>query len=80
MSMDKLHVIKEARRSVHGLYWYLIAEGILLITLGVLVVFYPGLIILLVAFFFVLIGLASIWAGLKIWRFVRRFDKFFDLF
>ncbi|MBI4122443.1 MAG: hypothetical protein HY462_00430 [Parcubacteria group bacterium] len=78
--MDKLHIIREARRSVHGLYWYLLVEGALLMALGVLVIFYPGLLILLAAFFFVLIGLASLWAGVKIWRFVRRFDKFFDLF
>jgi uncharacterized membrane protein HdeD (DUF308 family) len=78
--MEKIKIIRDARRSLKGFYFYIILEGILLVALGILVIFYPGLLILFAAFFFVLIGLLSVWTGVKIWLFVRKFDKFFDLF
>jgi len=78
--MDKIKIIHEARRSSHSLYAYFLTQGVLLIALGLLVVFYPGLLVLLAAFFFALIGLASLWAGIRIRRFVKKIDSFMKLF
>ena len=78
--MEKIHFIKEAKRSTHSIVWQFALQGVLLILLGVLVVMYPELLILLFAFTFILIGIGSLWAAFKIRRFTKKFDIFFDLF
>lgn len=80
MPMDKISFIPEIKHYTHSLVAYFIFEGIILVILGGLVVFYPGLLILIAAFFFILIGLASLWIGWKIYRFVKKIDKFVDIF
>lgn len=77
--MEKLRILKEIKRSIHGLLWYFAAQGAVLVFLGVVVIFYPQVMILLFAFFFVFAGLLSLWAGWKIWRIVRHFTKYLDL-
>jgi|GEM_PF-1325039 len=78
--MEKLHLLKEIKHSVSSILWYFSIQGIVLILLGIGVIFYPQILILLFAFFFVFIGLLSIWAAFKISRLLKHFDKFFDLF
>ena len=78
--MEKLNVLKKIRREIGSILWYFALQGIVLVTLGVLVVFYPQILILLFAFFFVFVGLLSLWAAIKVHRAVKHFDKFFDLF
>ncbi|MAG29085.1 hypothetical protein CL632_03000 [bacterium] len=78
--MEKLHFIKEAKHSAHSIVWQFVIQGILLILLGVLVVMYPQLLILFFAFTFILIGIGSLWAAVRIRRFTKKFDVFFDLF
>ncbi|MDP3995267.1 MAG: hypothetical protein U1C18_02585 [Patescibacteria group bacterium] len=78
--MEKLHFIREAKHSTHALIWQFVAQGVLLIILGVLVVMYPQLLILFFAFTFILIGLGSLWAAYKLRKFVKKFDIFFKLF
>jgi len=78
--MEKIHFIKEAKRSMHGIIWQFLLQGFLLIALGVLVVMYPELLILFFAFTFIMIGIGSLIAAYKIRRFTKKFDVFFDLF
>ncbi|MBU2575826.1 hypothetical protein KKF64_01945 [Patescibacteria group bacterium] len=78
--MEKIHFIKEAKRSTHSIVWQFLLQGVLLIALGVLVVMYPELLILFFAFTFIMIGVGSLWAAYKIRRFTKKFDVFFDLF
>jgi len=78
--VDKIKIIHEARHSSHSLYAYFFAQGILFAALGLMVVFYPGLLVLLAAFFFVLIGIASIWIGMRIRRIVKKIDSFLKFF
>ncbi len=78
--MEKIHFLKEIKNSTHNLVAYFIFEGVVLVILGVLVIFYPGLLILIAAFFFILIGLASLWVGWKIYRFIKKIDRFIDIF
>ncbi|MBI2637078.1 MAG: hypothetical protein HYW81_02700 [Parcubacteria group bacterium] len=78
--MEKIHFIREAKHSTHAVVWQFVAQGVLLIMLGLLVVLYPQLLILFFAFTFILIGLSSLVAAYRIRRFAKRFDVFFDLF
>ena len=78
--MEKLAFIKEAKRSTHSLVWQLILQGILLMVLGVIIVYQPKILILLAAFILIMVGILSVWAGYKVWKFVRKLDKFFNLF
>ena len=78
--MEKLHFIKEAKKSTHSIVWQFCLQGVLMIALGVLIVMYPELIILFFAFVFIMIGLGSLCAAWKIRRFVKKFDVFFNLF
>ena len=78
--MEKLAFIKEAKRSIHGLVWQLVLQGLLLIVLGIIIVYQPQILILLAAFILIMVGIVSIWAGCKVWKFVRKLDRFFNLF
>lgn len=78
--MEKIHLLKEIKRSVCSMQWYFSIQGIVLILLGIGVILYPQILILLFAFFFVFIGLLSIWTAIKIYKLTRNFNKFFDLF
>lgn len=78
--MEKIHLLKEIKHSVSSILWYFSIQGVVLILLGIGVIFYPQILILLFAFFFVFIGLLSIWAAFKIYRVFKHFNKFFDLF
>ena len=78
--MEKIHLLKEIKHSISSILWYFSVQGAVLVLLGIGVIFYPGILILLFAFFFVFIGLLSIWAAVKIYRLIKHFDKFFDLF
>lgn len=78
--MSKIKIINDIQRSAHGIVWYFVLEGVLLVLLGILVLIYPQIIILLFAFFFILLGLASLWAAVKVRRVVKKMDKLFDIF
>lgn len=78
--MSKLQIINEIQHSAHGVVWHFVLEGLLLVLLGLLVVIYPQIIVYLFAFFFILLGLASFWAAVKVRRVVKKLDKLFDLF
>ena len=78
--MEKIHLLKEIKHSVSSILWYFSIQGAVLILLGVLVLLKPEILVLLFAFFFVFVGLLSIWAALKINRVIKHFNKFFDLF
>ncbi|OGY92264.1 MAG: hypothetical protein A3H70_03420 [Candidatus Komeilibacteria bacterium RIFCSPLOWO2_02_FULL_48_11] len=78
--MEKIHLLKEIKHSVSSILWYFSIQGIVLVLLGIGAIFYPQILILLFAFFFVFIGLLSIWAAIKLYRLLRHFNKFFDLF
>jgi len=78
--MEKIHFIKEIKNSTHSLVWQFAIQGVLLIALGVLVVYQPGILILLVSLILILVGLGSIWAAYKVRKVVKKFDKFFNLF
>ncbi len=78
--MEKIHLLKEIKRSVSSILWYFSIQGAVLILLGVLVIYKPEILVLLFAFFFVFTGLLSLWVALKIKRVIKHFNKFFDLF
>ncbi len=78
--MERIHFIREAKHSTHALAWQLVVQGVVMVFLGVLIVLYPGLLILFFAFAFILMGIGSIAAAHKIRRFAKKFDLFFDLF
>ena len=77
--LDKIKFIRHAKESVNSIIWQFAVQGILLIALGVLVVMYPQMLILLFAFVFILIGIGSVMVALKIRKFRKKFDTFFDL-
>ena len=60
------------------LFWYFLLEGVLLLALGALVVIYPQIIILLFAFFFIAVGVTSLWIAGKLGRLLKKVNKFFD--
>lgn len=78
--MEKLRFLKEVRHAIHSLLWYFTMQGVVLVALGAVVIFVPQAMILLFAFFFVFAGILSLWIGWKIWRIVRHFTKWLDLF
>ncbi len=78
--MEKIHFIQEARRSSRDLVWHFSLEGVLLIALGILVIKYPGLLILVASVIFVLLGLGALMIAYKIRKFTKKFDSFFKLF
>lgn len=78
--MEKFHILKEIRHATHSIVWHLVLQGILLLILGVLVIFYPQILILLFAFFFIFAGLVALSAAVKIKKIVKHIDHFFDLF
>ena len=77
--LDKIKFIADAKESINGLICQFSIQGILLIALGIVVVMYPQLLILLFAFVFILIGFGSVMVALKIRKFRKKIDKFFNL-
>ena len=76
--LENIHFFKEIRHSLSLLFWYFLLEGVLLLALGVLVVIYPQIIILLFAFFFIAVGVTSLWIAGKLGRLLKKVNKFFD--
>jgi len=55
-------------------------EGVLLVALGILVIKYPGLLIIIASVIFILLGLGAIAIAYKIRKFTKKFDQFFNIF
>lgn len=58
-------------KAINHLAWSVIIEGIFLVALGVLVFFYPALLIVLASIFFILVGGTIMLIGAK----VKKYSK-----
>jgi hypothetical protein len=58
-------------KALSHMAWSLLLEGIFLIVLGILVFFYPALVIVLASAFFIIVGITLFTFGLK----VKKYSK-----